>query len=122
MDTYEKRNGKWIALFCVEVGQVQDPPIAKIDSAVLDEYAGQYAWVGARMVDTITRKGDKLYIQTTGDDAPTELMPQGSDTFFFPGSLNRDTFVRDGSGKVVGNHGYSADHEQTGGYSAAKIN
>lgn len=33
VDTYEKRNGKWIALYAVEVGQPQDPPVAKIDPA-----------------------------------------------------------------------------------------
>lgn len=47
VDTYEKRNGKWIALYVAEVGQPQDPPVAKIDPAILDDYTGQYAWEGA---------------------------------------------------------------------------
>ena len=118
VDAYEKRGGQWIALFCAEIPQVQDPPAEKIDAAILDEYTGEYAWVGAKMVDTVTRKGDKLYIQTTGDAAPTELVPQSRDTFFIRGSLNRDTFVRDQSGKVAGNRGYSADYG--GGYRATK--
>jgi hypothetical protein len=109
VDTYEKRNGKWVALYAVEVGQPQDPPVAKINPAILDDYTGQYAWVGARMVDTVTRKGDKLYLQSTGDDAPTELVPENADTFFVRGGLGRDTFVRDAGGKVVENRGYGAD-------------
>ncbi len=106
----------------MEVGQPQDPPVAKIDPAILDDYTGQYAWVGARMVDTVTRKGGKLYIQTTGDDAPTELVPQSADTFFVRGAMDRDTFVRDASGKVVENRGYGADAGPTAaGYRAKKI-
>lgn len=46
VDTYEKRNGKWIALYAVEVGQPQDPPVAKIDPTTLDDYTGEYAWEG----------------------------------------------------------------------------
>src|SRR6266700_440958 len=121
VDTYEKRKGKWVALYAVEVPQVEDPPVAKIDPVILDEYTGQYAWAGARMVDTVTRKGDKLYIQTTGDSAPTELVPQSADTFFVRGSLNRSHFIRDGNSKVVESQGYSADAGQAGGYNAKKI-
>ncbi len=122
VDTYEKRNGRWIALYAVEVGQPQDPPVAKIDPAILDDYTGQYAWIGAHMLDTVTRKGDKLYIQTTGDDTPTELVPQSTDTFFIRGGLARDTFVRDASGKVVENRGYGADTGPTAAaYRAKKI-
>jgi hypothetical protein len=122
VDTYEKRNSKWIALYAVEVPQPQDPPVATIDPAILNDYTGQYAWEGARMVDTVTRKGDKLYIQTTGDDAPTELVPQSADTFFIRGAMDRDTFVRDATGKVVENRGYGADAGPTAvAYHAKKI-
>jgi Domain of unknown function (DUF3471) len=122
VDTYEKRNGKWIALNVAEVGQPQDPPVAKIDPAILDAYTGQYAWEGAQMVDTVTRKGDQLYIQATGDAAPTELIPQSADAFFIRGTLDRDMFVRDGSGKVVENRGYGADAGPTAViYRAKKI-
>lgn len=122
VDTYEKRNGKWIALYAVEVGQPQDPPVAKIDPTTLDDYTGEYAWEGAHMVDTVTRKGDKLYIQTTGDDMPTELVPQSPDTFFMRGGLSRDTFVRDASGKVAENRGYGADSGPTAAaYRAKKV-
>jgi hypothetical protein len=122
VDTYEKRNGKWIALYAVEVGQPQDPPVAKIDPTTLDGYTGEYAWEGAHMIDTVTRKGDKLYIQTTGDDTPTELVPQSPDTFFMRGGLSRDTFVRDTSGKVVENRGYGADSGSTAvAYRAKKV-
>jgi len=121
VDTYEKRKSKWVALYAVEVAQVEDPPVAKIDPAILDDYTGQYGWEKARMVDTVTRTGNKLYIQTTGDGAPTELVPLGENRFFIRGSLNRNTFVRDSSGKVVENRGYSADAGDQTGYKAKKI-
>jgi hypothetical protein len=122
VDTYEKRNGKWIALYAVEVGIPQDPPVAKIDPAILDDYTGQYAWEGAHRVDTVTRKGDKLFIQATGDDAPFELVPQSADSFFIRGALDRNTFIRDASGKVVENRGYDADAGPTApAYRAKKI-
>jgi hypothetical protein len=35
--------------YVAEVGQPQDPPVAKIDPAILDDYTGQYAWEGAQM-------------------------------------------------------------------------
>ncbi len=56
------------------------PPSPRSIPPPLD-YTGEYAWEGAHMVDTMTRKGDKLYIQTTGDDMPTEIVPQSPDTF-----------------------------------------
>jgi len=36
VDTYEKRNGKWVALYAVELPRVEDPPAVKIDPALLD--------------------------------------------------------------------------------------
>jgi|SRR5450432_2522254 len=84
-------------------------------------YTREYAWEKAKFSDTVTLKGDKLYIQTTGDKEPTELVPQGAHTFFVPGSLNRNAFIRDGNGKVAEIRGYSADAGEQSGYKARRI-
>ena len=119
IDTYEKRQGKWIAMLAVSAIEVTDPPVASIAPSSLDAFTGQYTWVGTRMVDTITRKGNQLFIQTTGDLDPTELLPESPDTFFIRGQLARLAFVRDKSGAVIGEHAYSpSDHQ---GYQAKKI-
>jgi hypothetical protein len=110
VDTWEKRNGKWVAVWFVFVPVFEDPPAAKIDPATLDDFVGQYAWEAASgMTDTITRKGDKLYIQTTGDDAPTELIRESKDTFAFHLSPDRITFLRSNDGRVVEEHPHSPD-------------
>jgi hypothetical protein len=63
------------------------------------------------MIDTVTRKGDKLYVQTTGDEAPNELIPLGADTFAVHASHVRVTFLRDKDGRVIEEHNYSPDGE-----------
>ena len=50
VDIYEKRQGKWIALLGASATIVPDPPVAKIDSASLEDFIGEYAWVGARNI------------------------------------------------------------------------
>jgi uncharacterized protein DUF4440 len=84
-DTYEKRQGKWVALLSVSATVVPDPPVAKVDSASFDAFTGEYAWVGSRNIETVTRKGDRLYVQGTWEDSPTELLPEKPDTFFVRG-------------------------------------
>ena len=123
VDTFEKRQGKWVALLAVSAEVMPDPPVAKIDSATLDDFTGDYAWAGSQFVDTVTRKGDKLYIQGSWEDSPTELVPESADTFFDRGAgvspMARSTFVRDRAGRVVEERVYSPANGQ--GYHAKKI-
>jgi hypothetical protein len=123
VDTFEKREGKWVALLAVSAEEMPDPPVAKIDSATLNDFTGEYAWAGSQFVDTVTRKGDKLYIQGSWEDSPTELLPESADTFFNRGGgvspTARSTFVRDKAGRVVEERVYSPADGQ--GYHAKKI-
>jgi hypothetical protein len=123
VDTFEKRQGKWVALLAVSAEAMPDPPVAKIDSATLDDFTGEYAWAGSQFIDTVTRKGDKLYIEGSWEDSPTELFPEGTDTFFDRGGgvspLARSTFIRDKTGRVIEEHVYSPADGQ--GYHAKKI-
>src|SRR5208282_376874 len=123
VDTYEKREGKWVAVLAVSVAVIPDPPVAKVDSASLDDFAGEYASVGSWIIDRVTRKGDKLYVQSTGEDSPTELLAENADTFFVRGGgidpQARVTFVRDKTGRVVRERVYSPADGQ--GYETKKI-
>jgi hypothetical protein len=123
VDTFEKRQGKWVALLAVSAAVMPDPPIAKVDSTALDDFTGEYAWAGSQFVDTVTDKGDKLYVQGSWEDSPTELLPQGPDTFFNRGGgvspMARSTFVRDKTGRVIEDHVYSPADGR--GYHAKKI-
>jgi hypothetical protein len=123
VDNFEKRQGKWVVLLSATVKVIPDPPVAKVDSTSFDDFVGEYAWPGSQNVDTITRKGGNLYIQTTHEDSPTELLPENADTFFTRGGgvgpLARVTFVRDKNGRVDEERVYSPADGQ--GYHARKI-
>ena len=123
VDTYEKRQGTWLAVLAVSVAVIPDPPVAKVDSASFDDFTGEYASAGSWIIDTVTRKGDKLYVQSTGEDSPTELLPESADAFFVRGGgidpQARVTFVRDKSGRVTGERVYGATDGQ--GYNTRKI-
>jgi hypothetical protein len=123
VDTYEKRQGTWLAVLAVSVAVIPDPPVAKVDSASFDDFTGEYASAGSWIIDTVTRKGDKLYVQSTGEDSPTELLPESADAFFVRGGgidpQARVTFVRDKSGRVTGERVYGATDGQ--GYNTRTI-
>jgi hypothetical protein len=123
VDTFEKREGKWVVLLSATVKVIPDPPVAKVDSARFDDFTGEYAWPGSQNVDTVSRKEGKLYIQTTHEDSATELLPENADTFFTRGGgvgpLARVAFVRDNDGRVVEERVYSPADGQ--GYHAKKI-
>jgi CubicO group peptidase (beta-lactamase class C family) len=69
-----------------------------VDKKILDDYVGQYDYRTAMM--TITRKGDHLYAQLTGQ-SEFEIFPKGNDEFFWKIVEASVKFVRDETGKVV---------------------
>ena len=119
-EAFEKRHGRWVALVAVSAAVIPDPPVATVDADKLEDFVGQYTWPGSGFVDTVVRKGDRLYVQGTDQDSPTEMLPEKADTFFFRGGGvghdSRVTFVRGQSGRVieervfspVDGHGFSA--------------
>ena len=123
VDTCENRQGKWVALLAVSAAIVRDPPVAKIDSASLADFVGTYVWTGAPNIETVFRKGDRLYIQGTWEDSPTELLPEKPDTFFVRGEgagpQSRVAFLRDEGGRVIGERVYSPADGQ--GYNTRRI-
>ncbi len=98
-ETYVHRAGTWTLIGGADVVIPRDPVVAKVDPHVYDAYAGQYEYApGLR--DTVTREGDRLLVQSTGQEKE-ELLPENDMTYFEKGQDWRVLFVRDHHGNVV---------------------
>ena len=84
----------------------RDPGLEAVSPSSYDDYVGPYDYGGA--VLTVTRDGDHLMAQLTGQPA-FEIFPKGKDVFFWKVVEAEVTFVKDGNGKVV-----KAVHRQGG--------
>jgi Cytochrome c biogenesis factor len=72
----------------------------KVDSSTFDAYVGDYQ-VNARLTLTITKEGDKLFAQMTGQQKlPLEAVSDAQ--FTIPSVKANITFQKDESGKVTG--------------------
>ncbi len=73
--------------------------LAKIDPKIYDEYIGRYE-INHETIVTVTREGDKLMAQPSGD-AKFELFPESETVFFLkPNTDATATFVKDPNGKI----------------------
>ncbi|HKX33476.1 MAG TPA: serine hydrolase [Blastocatellia bacterium] len=82
-------------------GLIPERKVAKIDSKILDLYAGQYQ-LNPSVVFTVTREGDKLRLRQGTNPESRELWPE-SETDFFANENRRQTFsfVKDETGRVA---------------------
>jgi CubicO group peptidase (beta-lactamase class C family) len=71
---------------------------AKIDPSGLDALVGQYG-LAPTFVLTVTREGDGLFIQATGQQK-FQVYPESDSTFFYRAVPAQVTFERDATGKV----------------------
>jgi len=78
-----------------------DPkPLAQMDPRVYDRYVGEYD-VGPNQVFTVTREGDRLFIQTPDHDRAPVFFESQTD-FFLTMAAERIGFLMDGEGGVSG--------------------
>jgi D-alanyl-D-alanine carboxypeptidase len=87
-------------------GKKTDEPLpaerkaVKVDPAIYDAYVGEYE-LAPSFILTITREGDRLFAQATGQ-SKAELFPE-SETKFFPKVVDAEIeFVKGADGKVTG--------------------
>jgi ketosteroid isomerase-like protein len=99
LETYVRRDGRWLLVGGIDSVIPPDPAVAKIDPKVYEAYVGRYEYAPG-MVDTVTRQGDRLLVQVTGQ-APEELFPETETIFFGKSQDWRLIFVRDGQGRVT---------------------
>jgi CubicO group peptidase (beta-lactamase class C family) len=78
-----------------------------VDSNVYDDYVGRYDF-GSSMVLTVTKQGDRLLAQLSGQ-SQAEIFPRSENAFFWKDADAQITFVRNEKGKVTG-----AVHHQGG--------
>jgi CubicO group peptidase (beta-lactamase class C family) len=74
-------------------------PAVKVDAKLFDAYTGQYE-LAPDFVITVTKEGDKLMAQATGQQS-FELFPESETTFFVKVVNAKVTFVKDEKGQVA---------------------
>jgi len=98
-DTFIRRDGRWRTISS-QGTRIPDERIAvKIDPKFFDAYVGQYEITPALII-AITREGDKLMMQASGQ-SKYELLPENETTFFIKGQRNQVIFVKDEKGQVI---------------------
>jgi len=98
-DTFVKRKGRW-QVVARHYSRIPTERIAiNVDSKIYDAYLGQYE-IAPHVVLDITKEGEKLMSQTTGQPK-MELLPESEIEFFIKGFTAQFVFVRDGSGHVT---------------------
>ena len=80
-------------------GLIPERTVAKLDPTILDAYTGQYQHPA--VVFTVTREGDKLWLQQGPNSEKQDLLPESA-TNFFTNENRRVTysFVKDEKGEV----------------------
>lgn len=98
-DTFVKRGGRW-QVVARHYSRVPMERIAgKVDSGIYDDYVGRYE-IAPSVVVEITKEGEKLMSQTTGQQK-MELLPESEIEFFIKGFTASFIFVRDGTGRAA---------------------
>jgi CubicO group peptidase (beta-lactamase class C family) len=92
----------------IHAAKLQEVELAKVDPALYDAYAGKYDYGKLLGTLTVTREGEKLFAQLTGQPR-FEIVPRSETEFFWKVINAKVTFVRGEDGKVT-----KAVHEQGG--------
>jgi hypothetical protein len=101
MDTYARLAGAWRLLSMAAAERVSWPDVARVDSKLLQDYAGTYeVSQGTHVV--VTSENGHLMASVNGEPS-VELFPENDTTFFDTSDspFARTIFERDASGNVV---------------------
>jgi CubicO group peptidase (beta-lactamase class C family) len=88
--------------------KLEDIPVIKLESEVLDLYVGRYDYGQGKHIMTISREGSRLFAQLTSQPR-FEIFPSSETEFFWKAMPAKVTFVKGDAGKVT-----TAVHEQAG--------
>jgi hypothetical protein len=92
----------------INAPRLPEQTAAKLDPALLDACVGKYDYGNGKAIMTVTREGNGLFAQLTGQPK-FEIFPK-SETVFFWKVVNAEiTFVKDDRGKVI-----KGIHQQNG--------
>jgi ketosteroid isomerase-like protein len=98
-DTFVKRKGHWQVVARHYSRIPTERTVIKLDSKIYDAYIGRYELMPDVIIN-VTREGDNLMSQTTGQPK-MELLPESEIEFFIKGFSAQFIFVRDESGRVT---------------------
>ena len=94
-----QREGHWLLLRHTETHSLAWPTPQTLDTALLDEYVGRYeCWPG--YVDLISRNGNQLFNQATGDAKASLNQAATPESFYNAGDPSLFVFIRDKTGRV----------------------
>lgn len=105
LSNYEGANSGRIArdLAAIAFSEKYEVPVervvVKVDPRIYDAYVGEYE-MGPGFVFTLTREGDHLMMQATGQ-GKAEAFPASETNFFFKAVRADITFVKDATGRVT---------------------
>lgn len=100
VETYVQRHGTWLVIGHSEAQVMNSPPPQRVDPEILQDYVGRYEWWPG-YVDTITRQGETLLSQGSGDKSTTLNVAASPESFYLQGEPNLLVFVRDKRGNVT---------------------
>jgi CubicO group peptidase (beta-lactamase class C family) len=92
----------------INAPKLQDVQVTKVDPNLYDAYVGRYDYGGGKAIMTITREGDRLFAQLTGQPK-SEIFPKSETNFFWKVVNAQVEFVTDAKGQVT-----KAVHNQAG--------
>jgi hypothetical protein len=92
----------------INAARLPDPAGTKVDPGSYDAFVGKYDYGEGKAIMTVTREGDSLYAQLTGQPK-FEIFPSSPTEFFWKVVNARVTFVKDDAGKTT-----KAIHRQGG--------
>jgi len=94
------RDGRWQLVAAHDSAIPRERVAVKVDPRVYDAYVGQYE-IAPDDVVSVTREGDQLMEQETGQQLKIELLPASETTFFSKRLREQTIFVRDEKGQVT---------------------
>jgi CubicO group peptidase (beta-lactamase class C family) len=101
----------------INAARLEEEKEVKGDPATYDAFVGKYDYGQGKVIMTVTREGNRLYAQLTGQPR-FEIFPASPTEFFWKVVNARVTFVKDADGKTV-----KAVHHQGGQtFDAPRIN
>ena len=92
----------------INAPKLEEVKTAGLDTKVYDAYTGKYDYGQGKAIMTVTREGERLFAQLTGQPKH-EIFPKSETEFFWKIVNAQVTFVKDKSGKVT-----KVIHEQSG--------
>jgi CubicO group peptidase (beta-lactamase class C family) len=84
----------------IQAPRVADLAVVPVNAAALESYAGRYDYGGGQAILTVTREGNRLFAQLTGQPR-FEIYPKSETEFQWKVVAAQVTFVKGANGKVT---------------------